>query len=496
MSSLRKKAVSGVVWSTILKFGKEGISFVVKLALARVLMPEEFGLIAMVSVFLTISGMIAQGGFGYSIVQSKELSNTDIETVFSINLLIGLLMAGVLWLSAPLISLFYGQEELTSIMRVLCFIVFIRQLGSVHSSLFSREMDYRQVAIASFPGLILSGIVGVWMAVEGFGVWALVTQSILSATFSASLKWYFSPWKPSLGISKESAKRLFPFGARLMLLQFLNSMFQNLYVLVIGRYYSAAELAFYQRAKGLQMLPMKSVFEIFNRVTFPLMARLADDRERRKKAFYKMMSLLAWIVFPGLALLAAIGDPLIIVLIKEKWLPAVPFLRVLCFMGMLMTLNMLNASSISGMGRSDLILKVSFFNKGITILNIVLTLPYGIMVMIMGQVVVTAITVLTYMIINRNVLEVSIASQFKVILRQFLFSALMASSVLFGLQFLAVNALLQLIAAMTLGCAIWWIGMYLSRFDFQDDLILLAEQYPKLEKLVNLTGFLRPLSSK
>ena len=493
MSSLRKKAVSGVLWSAILKFGQEGISFVVKLALARVLMPEEFGLIAMISVFISISGMIAQGGFGFSLVQSKELSNTDIETVFSINLLIGLLMAGVLWVSAPWISSFYGQEELTQIMRVLCFVVFIRQLGSVHSALFSRDMNYRQVAIASFPGLILSGIVGVWMAIEGFGVWALVTQTILSAIFSAAFKWYFSPWSPSLGISVESAKRLFPFGARLMLHRFLNILFQNVYILVIGRYYSAAEVAFYQRAKGLQMLPMTSVFEIFNRVTFPLMSRLADDRERRKKAFYKMMNMLAWIVFPGMALLAAIGEPLIIVLIKEKWLPVVPFLRVLCFMGMLMTLNMLNASSISGMGRADLILKVTFINKVMIILNIALTLQHGIMTMIVGQVVVTGAAVLMYMVLNRNVLEVSIASQFKVILRPFLFSVLIASSVFFGLQFMTVIPLFQLIAALLLGGAIWWMGLYLSRSEFQEDLVMLIEQYPKLSKLVNLTGFTRPL---
>lgn len=493
MSSLRKKAVSGVLWSAILKFGQEGISFVVKLALARVLMPEQFGLIAMISVFIAISGMIAEGGFGFSLVQSKELSNTDIETVFSINLLMGLIMAVVLWLCAPLISLFYGQEELTQIMRVLCFVVLIRQVGSVHSALFSREMDYKQVAIASFPGLILSGVIGVGMAVKGFGVWALVAQTILSATFSAALKWYFSPWKASLGISLDSAKRLFPFGARLMLHRFLNIMFQNVYVLVIGRYYSAAELAFYQRAKGLQMLPMTGVFDIFNRVTFPLMSRLADDQERRKMAFYKMMNMLAWIVFPGMALLGAIGEPLIIVLIKEKWLPVVPFLRVLCFMGMLMTMNMLNASSISGMGRADLILKVSVFNKCITVLNIVLMLQHGILAMIVGQVVVTGLTALIYMVVNRRVLEASVASQFKVILRPFLFSALMSATVFFSLQSLTINVFIELVCALLLGGGIWWLGLYLSRSHFQEDLIMLTEQYPKLLKLVNLTGFTRPL---
>lgn len=493
MTNLREKAVSGVLWSAILKFGQEGISFVVKLALARVLMPEEFGLIAMISVFISISGMIAQGGFGFSLVQSKELSNTDIETVFSINLLLGLIMAVALWLVAPWISLFYGQEELTQIMRVLCFVVFIRQIGSVHSSLFSRDMDYKQVAIASFPGLILSGIVGVWMAVNGYGVWALVTQTILAAILSAAFKWYFSAWTPSLGISVESAKRLFPFGARLMLNRFLNILFQNVYILVIGRYYSAAELAFYQRAKGLQMLPMTAVFDIFNRVTFPLMARLADDRERRKKAFYKMMNMLAWIVFPGLALLAAISEPLIIVLIKEKWLPVVPFLRVLCFMGMLMTLNMLNASSISGMGRADYVLRVSFFNKALTILNIILTVHSGIMTMIIGQVIVTAVTVLIYMLLNRRVLEVSIASQFLVLLRPFLFSMLIVAIVFGGLQFMLVNAFIQLACALLVGAGIWWCGLFLSRSEFQQDLLMLSQQYPKLAKFVSLTGFTRPL---
>ena len=493
MNDLREKAVSGVLWSAILKFGQEGISFVVKLALARVLLPEEFGLIAMISVFIMISGMIAQGGFGFSLVQTKDLSNTDIETVFSINLLIGSLMAGLLWLAAPWISLFYGYEELTQIMRVLCFVVFIRQLGSVHSSLFSRDLNYKQVAIASFPGLILSGIIGVWMAFEGYGVWALVTQTILAAIFSAAFKWYFSPWKPSLGISVESAKRLFPFGARLMLHRFLNILFQNVYILVIGRFYSAAELAFYQRAKGLQMLPMTAVFDIFNRVTFPLMARLADDRERRKKAFYKMMNMLAWIVFPGLALLAAISEPLIIVLIKEKWLPVVPFLRVLCFMGMLMTLNMLNASSISGMGRADLILRVSVFNKVLIVLNIILTVHSGIMTMIVGQVIVTAVTVVIYMLVNRKVLEVSIISQLLVLFRPFMFSILIVSLVFGGLQYLEFNSYIQLLSALLLGGVIWWCGLFLSRCEFQEDVIMLSKQYPALAKFVRMTGFTRPL---
>jgi O-antigen/teichoic acid export membrane protein len=493
MDNLRKKAVSGVLWSAILKFGQEGISFVVKLALARVLMPEEFGLIAMISVFISISGMIAQGGFGFSLVQSKELSNTDIETVFSINLLIGLLMACVLWVTAPWISLFYGQEELTQIMRVLCFVVFIRQLGSVHSALFSRDMDYKQVAIASFPGLILSGIVGVWMAIEGYGVWALVTQTILSAIFSAAFKWYFSPWSPSLGISTESAKRLFPFGAKLMLNRFLNILFNNIYILVIGRYYSAAELAFYQRAKGLQSLPVTSVFEIFNRVAFPLISRASGDQERAQLAFKKMLLYLSWIIFPGMALLAAVGEPLIVVLIKEKWLPAVPYLQVLCCMGFVMTINMLNMNMMQGCGRAGLVLKISVANKMLTIVNIFFMIQHGIMAMIVGQLVVGLITNVVNILISRKVLNVPIRLQLNAIYRPVMSSFLVALLVMPVVNHVPTGAFLQLLSGLLLGGTVWWFSLFMFRAEMQHDLRLLCEQYPVLARFVKISGMLRPV---
>lgn len=494
MEDIGKRAASGFLWSAILKFGQEGVRFIVQLVLARLLLPEEFGLVAMVAVFLSVSSLVAQGGLGSALVQAEDINESDIRTVFSANVVMALLMVLILWFTAPAISHFYGEEQLTPILRVMAGIVLIRQLGAVHNTLFGRDMNFKQVARTSLPGLFLSGVCGIALAYAGFGVWALVVQAIIAAAVSTMLLSYYSPWKARFGFSLDSAKRMYSFGIRVSLNQILNSVFTNIYVLVIGRYYSVVEVAYYQRAKSFQSLPVLSTFQVFNRVAFPLMSRLNSDSEKRRVGFCKLLGYLSWLVFPGMALLAAISEPMIVVLIKEKWLPAAPYLAALCCLGPVMTFNMINMIAMQAAGRADVVLKISFLDKVLTVLNIVLMMPHGILAMIYGQVVVGLVTIAINQVANARLIEMSILKQYKVVFRPVV-TACVVFVVASWVGLMSLPAFSALILACLLGGVFWWLAMVASRAVFQEDLSLISKQYPAIAGVLRYSCLLKGGSS-
>jgi len=493
MPNLRQQAMSGVLWSTILKFSKQLVGFTVKMVLARLLMPEEFGLIAMVSVFITIASMIAEGGFGMALIQTEALTNRDIETVFTINVALGLCFAGGLWLAAPWISTFYGEPALTEVMRVLCFMVLLHQLSAIHRNLFTRDMGFRKLTAGSLPAQMVAGTVGIGMALAGFGVWALVAYSLSAASFSVVALWILSPWKPRFGFSMDSARRLFSFSAWAFLQRVFNILFQNLYVLVIGKVFTATNLAFYQRAQALRRLPVQSVFEVFNRVTFPLMSRVQNDPKRFQKAFMKILMLFCWVIYPGMGLLAAVSEPLIAVLIKEKWLPAAPYLKILCATAFVMPVNMHTMSSLTGRGRADLSFKLGMVGKAFTVVNILITLPFGVIWMLIGQLGCSFLAAIITMVGARGVLKIPLSSQFRTMAGPTAVAGVVFGSVMGLYAFLPFGYGAQLLFGLICGVFLWWGGLFLSRASFQEDVCLACEQYPVLKRPVQLSGLMRPV---
>lgn len=493
MDNLKGRAIAGLLWSVLQQAGEQAGRFIVQLLLARLLQPEEFGLVAMVVVFITIANMIAQGGLAAALVQVGEITEEDRRTAFTLNVLLGLAGAGALYCFAPVIADFYRKSDLILILRVMSVSVFLQQFGSIHLALFGRELRYRETMKASVPSVFIAGFCGIGLAMMGFGVWALVGQSIIGALVASLLLWYFSDWSPRFGFSMESVRRLLPFGWKIAANRLLNTIFANAYVLVIGKFYSASEVAFYQRAKGFQSLPILSLFQVFNRVAFPLLSRLQSDVEGMQAAFRKLLLVLSWCVFPGAALLAAIAEPMIIVLIKEKWLPTVPYLRILCVMGVFITIDMVNMNFLQASGRAGFVLKLSIVGHVLVVLNLLITAHISVMAMVIGQLCMGFISMVINLIVLRKYCGVRVGDQLNVVCMPLVAAGILFSVVILSLGAVPLVAEARLLLGLLIGALVWWLALFLCRSRFQDDVRQLSEQYPILRWIVRYSFILVPV---
>ena len=410
--SLRQKATSGVVWSAIERFGQVGCAFVLQLFLARLLAPEQFGLIAMVTVFITISNVLIDAGFSQALIQRKEVRDLDVTTVFYFNLLIAVILAVSLYCFAPFIARFYDSEELTLIVRVLSINLLFAGLGAVHKAKMTREMRFKKLFLVSFPATLLGGLVGIAMAYQGYGVWALVTQSLLMRGMITGLLWIFTGWRPSLAFDFACIKEMFPYGSRLAVSGVLNTGFSNLYVLVIGKVFTPVEVGLFQRARLFQQLPVQNIQAIVGRVAFPLFSSVQDDPTRMKRGLRKAIQLVSLLVLPCMALLAAISEPMVLVLIGVKWQACVPYLKLLCFVGALYPLHAMNLNLLAAIGRSDLFLRLEIIKKILIVLNVLATYRFGVQAMIVGMIITSLIALLLNTYYSKKFIDYGIAQQF------------------------------------------------------------------------------------
>jgi teichuronic acid exporter len=385
MTDLRRSATSGIIWSAVERFGQQGCAFFVQLLLARLLAPEQFGLIAMVAVFVTISNVCVDAGFGQALIQRKEVGDLELSTVFYFTLMIACLMAGLLCVIAPWIADFYQIHELTLILRVLSVGLVIGAFGSVHATVLARKMQFKRLFWVSLPATLVSGGIAISLALNGLGVWALVVQVLCSRVLTASLLWFASAWKPRVVFSFSCLRDMFPYGSRLALSALLNQGFESIYILVIGKVFSAVELGNFQRARSFQRFPVQNIQYILGRVAFPLFSSIQDDPIRMKRGMRIAIQLGALFAFPIMALLSSVSQPMVATLIGEKWLPCVPYLRWLCLVGALFPLHAMNLSLLTAIGRSDLFLRLAVIKKIFVVINLVVLYFLGVQCMIYGM---------------------------------------------------------------------------------------------------------------
>jgi teichuronic acid exporter len=412
-SDLRQKATSGVFWSAVERFGQQAVAFIIQLILARLLAPEEFGLIAMVAVFIAISGVLIDAGFSRALIQRKEVTDSDLSTVFYFNLAVSVLMAAALYAVAPTIADFYSQNELMSVLRVLSLGLVISAFGAVHRTILERNLQFKKIFWVSFPSTILSGGIGLALAFNGYGVWALVAQMLAVRMIGVTFLWFQSGWRPALVFDSSSLREMLPYGSRLAFSSFLDQGFQNLYVLVIGRAFSAVEVGFFQRARAFQKLPVQNLNGILGRVAFPLFASVQDDPDRLRRAMCKAIQMGCLFLFPTMALLAVSAEPAVLLLIGEKWLPCVPYLQWLCAAGALYPLHSMNLNFLTATGRSDLFLRLEIIKKVLTVGNIALTFRFGIQVMIYGMIVTSFLSLLINTFYTKKLLNYGLCQQIK-----------------------------------------------------------------------------------
>ena len=429
--SLKSKTIRGLSWSFVELAGRQVVQFVTGIILARLLFPEQFGLIGMITVFIAVAQTFSDSGFGDALIQKREVTLADTCSIFYFGIAVASLAAGLLCLAAPWVSNFYNQPELTSLIRALSLIIVIESLGRVQDTILTKQIDFKTQMKIGMIALGSSGIVGIVMAIIGFGVWSLVGQQLSRSIFRTCCLWVFSSWRPTLIFDFNALRGMFGYGSRLLVSALLNRIFENLYYLIIGKFFSARELGFYTRGKTMQDLPSSAFSELVTRVTFPVFSSIQDDKARIKKVLEKASANIALVTFPIMIGLAVISRPLVLVLLTEKWAGAVPYMELLCIASLLGPFQWLNMNVMMSMGRSDLYLKIGILQKILVIISIAVTYRYGIITMIYGSIVVL---VVSYYIINYYIdilVDYSIFEQMQQILPYLIGAVLMGIIVYF-----------------------------------------------------------------
>jgi O-antigen/teichoic acid export membrane protein len=387
MDKLHEKTVHALSWSFVETVARMGVQFAIGVIMARLLAPEQFGLIAMLTIFTAVSQSFLDSGFGSAIIQKRDVSQTDFCSVFYFNLAMGLAVVGLLFLAAPWIAAFYRQPALTSLLRVLSLTIVINSFGLVQNAIITKSIDFKTSTKVSMIAGIMSGVIGISMALAGYGVWSLVVQQVASAFFRTASLWVCSSWRPILVFSLTALKGLFSFGSRMLVSSVLNQFFENVYPLVIGRLFSAADLGYFSRAKSLNDLPSQTLSSMVGRVTFPVFSTIQDNPARLKRGLRKALTTLVMVNFPVMIGLAVVAYPLVQVLLTAKWLPSVGYLQLLCVAGLLYPLHLLNLNVLQAMGHSDLFLRLEIVKKIMIVLNIAVTWRWGISALVYGMVI-------------------------------------------------------------------------------------------------------------
>lgn len=374
-------------WAGLEQVGKQCMRFVLSILLARLLTPDDYGLMGMLLVFLYVAQVFVDSGLSAGLIQRKEIGPDDETSVFYVNVVAGILFAIVLCVLSPLVAAFYGQPILAPLLSISSIGVAVGSLGNVQNTLLTRAMDFRTQAKVTMASTLVSGLVGLGMAWQGCGVWSLVGQSLIQSSAGVILVWKWSSWRPTGRFRWTSVRSLWPFSWRMLASAQLNCIFENLYSLVIGKLYRPADLGFYTRASTLAMLPAGSVTGMTQRVMFPVFSSEQDDKAKLKQSFRTTVLAMSALYFPVMAGMAAVADPMVTCLLTEKWRPCVPYLQILCFSGMLYPLHALHLNVLMAQGRSDLFLRLEIIKKAMLVVALAITFRLGVGAMVDGMLV-------------------------------------------------------------------------------------------------------------
>jgi|SRR5690554_1456645 len=383
--SLKKQAISGVIWTLTQQFSVQIINLGTQIILARLLVPEEFGMIAMLQIFIAIGTNLLDGGMTSSLIRTLKADQRDYSTVFFMNLIISVFLYFLIFGISPFVATFYNQPLLTSLLRVYAISFIIRALVAVQTTKLTKEMNFKLQMKMQIPSVIIGGAVGIYLAVKGYGVWSLVWLNLVQSFFFMIMHWYFSDWRPKWIIDRVKLKEHFSFGYKITLSSILYTIYKNLYNIVIGKYFSAAQVGFYYQAETLRMYPVQQITTALDKVTYPLFSSIQNDDLQLKNFYKKTMQAVLFLVVPVMAFLIIYAEGIFSLVLGNKWLPAVPFFQILCISASLQPLQTYNLNILKVKGRTDLLLKLNVITKIIPMTLIFVIIPFGIFGLIWFQ---------------------------------------------------------------------------------------------------------------
>lgn len=390
-SSLKSKAKKGIIWSAIDKFAVQIGQFVVSVLLARILMPEDFGLMGMLAIFIALSQTFIESGLGVGLIQRQDRNDVDFSTLFVFNLVVSGFFYLLLFFSAPFIASFFGQPQLTNLTRILGLSLIVNAFAIVQRTKLAIAVDFKSIAKSNVMGMLAGGLFGVMAAINGYGVWSLVFQVLGAALASCLGLWFLGNWWPSVAFSKKSFASLFGYGSKLLVAGLYAQLLNNIYNICLGKFYPAASLGYYTRAKTFADLSAGTIVGVLQQATFPILAEVHQDKERLVSIYGRMIRMSAFFSIPIMTLIALLAKPIVILLLTEKWIMLIPFLQWMVFARIFYPMSALNMNLLNAVGRSDLFLKVDLSKLPLTVLAMAITIPLGLKAIIIGHVVTTTL---------------------------------------------------------------------------------------------------------
>ena len=455
--SLKQKTVTGVMWNALQKLSSSGIAFLLTLVMARLLSPSDYGMIGLLTVFIAVASIFVDCGFSMALVRKKVCSQEDRCTVFFWNIFISVVAYIILFFIAPCVASFYDMPLLCPLLRVVSLKIVIGSFTSIQSVNFTIALDFKTTTRITIINSLVSGFFGIAAAVAGMGVWALVIQQVSGAIISCFQYWHASPWRPSWVFSKQSFKYLFGFGSNMLMSQLLETVYSNIYPVVIGKVFDANALGSYSRAHSFASFPAQNITHVLSQVTFPVLAKIQDEDERIQTAYRKILRVSSFVVFPLMLGLSAMSQPLIVVLIGEKWLFCAQLLQVVCFSMMWYPVHAINLNLLKVKGRSDLFLKLEVVKKCLGIIILILSIPFGVLGMCYFSILSSLISLGINTYYTGNLINLGFYKQMRDLLPTLIASLLMFAVILITVYFIQ-NVYVKLVTGVIVG-SLFYIGV-------------------------------------
>ncbi len=443
--SLRNKTVNGVIWNGLKSLGTKTIQLVITIVIARILTPEDYGLIGLLFVFIALGNILLDSGFGQALIRKKNPTNIDYSSIFYLNLIIGVVLYACCYFLSSSIAKFYEQPQLMDIARVYFLVFPLSSLAVVHNAILLKGVKFKKIAIVSLLSTVVSGICGIWMAYSGFGVWALVYQSLLQAFLTSVFYWVAHRWRPMLKFSTKPILELSGFSLNLLTTNIIIVLFNNAYTILIGKFYSIDKVGYYNQANRLQELPSHTLTSVIQQVTYSILTELQDNIQGLKQGYRRVISMTMFVNFPIMLCMIPLAHDLFLFFLGEQWLPAVPYFQILCVYGAFYPLQSINNNILKVTDNTKLLLRLEIIRRAILVAAIVLTLHRGITILLIGHVVASLIVIVINMIACGNKVNLSLKEQVSDIFPSFLLSVSISGVIFLALPLMEVNSVLKII---------------------------------------------------
>lgn len=456
-TSLKQQTKKGLYWSALGNFANQGMRFAFGIILARLLSPDAYGVIGMLSIFMCIVSTFIDCGFSQALISKQNRTQADFSTEFWFNIGVGIAGYFILFLSSPWIADFYNMPTLSPILKVIGLGIVINSLCVVQSAQFAIQLDFKTPAKISVFTQMVSGIVGIALAYCGWGVWALVFQQVGSSLFNAILLWRLAGWRPTMEFSKDSFRYLWGYGSKVLGASLIQQVYDNLYPLVIGKFFNASQLGLYSRANGFATLPSTNLSSILGSVTFPVLSKLNNDKDKLIAVYVKMIRCTSFLVFPLMIGMAAVAGPLVKLLLNPQWNGCIIMLQILCFALIWQPLSFLQINLLKVVGRTDIILKLEILKRSVGLITIFVSIPLGVIGMCWGFALFYIYSFTLNTVFTSKTFQISFKRQIKDIIPILLNALIMGLVVYVCTLFLQISVFLLFILCILIGIVYYYI---------------------------------------